>query len=179
MGYEIPAALGVRMAQPQGEVYVFIGDGTYLMNPTELVTAAQEGLKITLALSENHGFQCIRNLQLNRSGHSFGNEFRLRDPRTNRLEGEYVKIDFAKNAESMGARVWKASTPDELRTAIREARTERRTCAIVVETEPYRFPPDSGVWWDVAVAEVSGDPVTRELRAQYEENRNNLQRFHS
>ena len=178
MGYEIPAGLGVRMAQPQGEVYVFVGDGTYLMNPTEIVTAAQEDLKITLIISENHGFQCIRNLQLNRTGHSFGNEFRTRDAKTNRLDGDFVKIDFAKNAESMGARTWSVSTPDGLRKALKEARVEKRSCAIVVETEKYHFPPSSGVWWDVAVAEVSGDPATQKLRAQYEEGRNKLQRFH-
>ena len=94
MAYEIPAGLGARMAQADGEIYVFIGDGTYLMNPTEIVTAAQEGLKITIVISENHGYQCIRGLQLARAGQSFGNEFRSRDKKTNRLEGEYLKIDL-------------------------------------------------------------------------------------
>ena len=111
MGYEIPAGLGVRMAQPEGEVYVLIGDGTYLMNPTELVTAVQEGLKITVVVSENHGYQCIRRLQMWRTGVSFGNEFRRRDPKTNRLEGEYLPIDLASNAESFGARTWHVETP--------------------------------------------------------------------
>lgn len=178
MGYEIPAGLGVRMAQPRGEVYVFIGDGTYLMNPTELVTAMQENLKITLILSENHGYQCIRQLQMGKVGHSFGNEFRRRDPKTERLEGDYVKIDFAKNAESMGARAWLAKTVDELRKAMREARAERRSSVIVVETEKHHYTPGSGVWWDIASAEVSRDPTTRKLRAEYEEGRDNLQRFH-
>lgn len=178
MGFEIPAGLGARLARPHGEVFVFVGDGTYLMNPTELVTSIQENLKITVVISENHGYQCIRNLQLNRSGHSFGNEFRERDPQTNRLEGEFLKIDFAKNAESMGARVWKTQGQDDLRKALREARDENRTCVIVCETQPYQSPPDSGVWWDVAVAEVSGDPVTQNLREQYEQERAALQRFH-
>ena len=178
MGYEIPAGLGVRMAQPQGEVFVFIGDGTYLMNPTELVTASQEGLKITLVISENHGFQCIRQLQMGRAGHSFGNEFRARDLKSKRLEGDFVPIDFAKNAESMGARTWNASTPEEVRQALREARDEHCTSVIVVQTEKYRFLPGSGVWWDVAPAEVSQDPVTQKLRAEYEEARRRLQRFH-
>lgn len=178
MGYEIPAALGVRMAQPRGEVYVLIGDGTYLMNPTELVTAEQEHLKITLVLIENHGFQCIRNLQMSRVGHSFGNEFRVRDLRTHRLDGDYVEIDFARNAESMGARTWRVKAPDEFRKAIREAREEKRTCVIVAETEKYRFTPGSNVWWDIAAAEVSRDPETQKARADYEEGRNKLQRFH-
>jgi 3D-(3,5/4)-trihydroxycyclohexane-1,2-dione acylhydrolase (decyclizing) len=178
MAYEIPAGLGARMAQTDGEIYVYIGDGTYLMNPTEIVTAVQEGLKITIVISENHGYQCIRGLQMARAGQSFGNEFRARDGKTNRLEGEYLKIDFAKNAESMGARTWNANTPEALRKALQEARSETRPCVIVVETEKYRSLPSSEVWWDVAPAEVSQDPVTQKLRAEYERDRNRLQRFH-
>jgi len=178
MGYEIPAGLGVRMSQPRGEVYILIGDGTYLMNPTELVTAMQENLKITVILSENHGFQVIRQLQMHRVGHSFGNEFRARDAKHQILEGDYLKIDFAKNAESMGARTWKVNTPEELRKALRDARPETRSCVIVAETEKYHYAPGSGVWWDVAAAEVSGDPTTENRRAEYEEGRNTRQRFH-
>jgi 3D-(3,5/4)-trihydroxycyclohexane-1,2-dione acylhydrolase (decyclizing) len=178
MGYEIPAGLGVRMAQPQGEVYVFIGDGTYLMNPTELVTAMQEGLKITVILSENHGYQCIRQLQMDKVGHGFGNEFRERDPKTERLEADYIRVDFAGNAESMGACAWRVKTDGELRQALREARAERRSAVIVVEVEKHHYTPGSGVWWDIAAAEVSRDPVTRKLRHQYEEGRDQLQRFY-
>lgn len=178
MGYELPAGLGVRMAQPKGEVYVFIGDGTYLMNPTELVTAMQERLKITVVIAENHGYQVIRQLQMARAGRSFGNEFRARDAATNRLEGEYLTIDFAKNAESMGARAWHAFTPDDLCRALREAREETRPCVIVAEAEKHRYLPGSGVWWDVAAAESSSDEVTRKLRAEYEEQRKRFQRFY-
>jgi 3D-(3,5/4)-trihydroxycyclohexane-1,2-dione acylhydrolase (decyclizing) len=178
MGYEIPAGLGVRMAQPEGEVLVLIGDGTYLMNPTELMTAVQEGLKITVVLSENHGYQCIRRLQMWRTGVSFGNEFRHRDPGKNRLEGEYVRLDLAKNAESFGARSWHVETADGLRQALRAARAERRPSVIVVETEKHRVLPGGGVWWDVAPAEVSKDPATRKLRTEYEQDKRRLQRFH-
>jgi 3D-(3,5/4)-trihydroxycyclohexane-1,2-dione acylhydrolase (decyclizing) len=178
MGYELPAAIGVRMAQPQGEVYVFIGDGTYLMNPTEIVTSAQEGLKFTVILSQNHGYQCIRQLQMVKVGHSFGNEFRGRSLATNRLEGDYVEIDFAKNAESMGARAWQVRTESELRKALHEARAERRPSIIVVETEKYRYTPGSDVWWDISAAEISNDPSTRKLRAEYEQGREAFQRFH-
>jgi 3D-(3,5/4)-trihydroxycyclohexane-1,2-dione acylhydrolase (decyclizing) len=177
MGYALPAALGVRMARPKGEVYAFIGDATYLMNPTELVTAMQENLKVTVVISENHGLQSIRGLQVDRTGHSFGNEFRARDAATNRLEGEYLQIDFAKNAESMGARAWHATTPDELRMALREARAETRACVIVAETEKHRYVPSTGAWWDLAVAEVTDDPATQRLRAEYE-GQKRLQRFH-
>lgn len=178
MGYELPAGLGVRMAQPEGEVYVLIGDGTYLMNPTELVTAVQEGLKVTVVLSENHGYQCIRRLQMWRTGVSFGNEFRHRDPAVDRLEGDYVRLDLAANAESFGARAWHVEDAEQLARALREARAERRPCVIVAEVEKHRFLPGGGAWWDVAPAEVSQDSGTRDLRAEYERDRRRLQRLH-
>jgi 3D-(3,5/4)-trihydroxycyclohexane-1,2-dione acylhydrolase (decyclizing) len=178
MGYELPASLGVRMAQPEGEVFALVGDGTYLMNPTELATALQEGWKITVVVSENHGYQSIHRLQKGRAGHSFGNEFRARDGKTNRLESEFIPIDFAKNAESMGARVWRVAGADALRQALRDARGEARSCVIVAETEKYRFPPGSEVWWDVAPAEATADATTQKLRAQYEKDRGALQRFY-
>ena len=171
MGYEMPAGLGVRMAQREGEVYVLIGDGNYLMNPTELVTAMQEGWKTTIVVSENHGFQSIHQLQMNRVGRNFGTEFMARDESSNRLEGEYLSIDFAKNAESMGARVWHASNPEAVHQALQEAREETRTCVIVAETESHHYLPWSGVWWDAPTAEVTEDPVTGELRERYEKER--------
>jgi 3D-(3,5/4)-trihydroxycyclohexane-1,2-dione acylhydrolase (decyclizing) len=178
MGYEIPAALGVRMAQQDGQVYVLIGDGTYLMNPTELKTAVQEGLKIIILLVSNSGFQCIRRLQLNAHGYSFGNEFRARDRNSNRLEGDFIKIDFAQNAESFGARSWTVRTKDELLRALEEARSELRPCLISVEVQKYSFGPDSEVWWDVAPAEVSGDDETAARRTQYEAGRSAYQRYY-
>ena len=177
MGYELPAALGVRMAQPEGEVYVLIGDGTYLMNPTELVTAIQEAWKVTVVLSENHGFQSIHQFQMNRVGRNFGTEFMARDTAANRLEGEYLTIDFAKNAESMGARVWRVADPGEVHQALQEAREEARPCVIVAETQKHRYLPWSGVWWDGPAAEATEDPVTKELRVRYEKERE-AQRFH-
>jgi len=178
MGYELPAGIGVRMAQPDGEVYVLIGDGTYLMNPSELVTAVQERLKVTVVIAENHGYQVIRQLQMNRAGRSFGNAFRARDDATHRLEGDYLQIDFAQHAASMGARTWHVTTPDALETALVEARDEGRSCVIVVETEPHRYLPGAGVWWDVAPAETTADPVTDERRTAYENERAQLQRFY-
>jgi 3D-(3,5/4)-trihydroxycyclohexane-1,2-dione acylhydrolase (decyclizing) len=168
------------MAQREGEVYALVGDGTYMMNPTELATALQENWKITVVISENHGYQSIHRLQKGRAGHSFGNEFRSRDGKANRLDGAFLAIDFAKNAESMGARVWRigGTDADAVRQALRDARRETRSCVIVVETEKYRFPPPSEVWWDVAPAEATQDPITRELRAQYEKDRANLQRYY-
>jgi 3D-(3,5/4)-trihydroxycyclohexane-1,2-dione acylhydrolase (decyclizing) len=168
MGYEIPASLGVRLAQPEGEVYAFIGDGTYLMNPTEIATASQEGLKITILISKNDGFQCIRDLQLRSAGRDFGNEFRSRGAESNRLDGDFIEVDLATNAESLGARVWRASTAAELEVALAEAREASGPCAIVVTTDRYRRGLPAGVWWDVAPAEVSHDETTIEARDGYE-----------
>ncbi len=178
MAYEIPAGLGVRMAQRDGEVFVYIGDGTYMMNPTELATAVQEGLKITVVISENHGYQCIRQLQMGRTGRDFGNEFRSRSKKSNQLDGKFIEIDLAKNAESFGARAWNCQTEDEVRAALRESRNEPGPCVIVVETEKYRYTPWSEVWWDVAPAESTGDPATRRIRKEYERDRSKLQRLH-
>ena len=180
MGWEMPAALGVRMEQPEGEVYVYLGDGNYLLNPMELMTALQEDLKITVVVADNHGFQVIRRLQMARAGHSFGTEFRTRvdgdDGR--RLDGEYLAVDIAAIAEAMGARGFRCTTPDEVRAAVREARTERRSCVIVAEIEKHRYVPGAGTWWDVAPAEVSRSEVTQTLRSEYERDRAALQRYH-
>jgi 3D-(3,5/4)-trihydroxycyclohexane-1,2-dione acylhydrolase (decyclizing) len=177
MGYELPAAVGVRLAQEEGEVIAYIGDGTYLLNPGELVTPLQHGLKVTVVISENHGFQSIRRLQMGRVGRHFGNELRSRDG-DGRLDGDYVVLDLARSAEGLGARAWRATTPDELRAALDDARGESRPCVIVCETEPHRYLPDAYVWWDVAPAEVSELPEVQERRAEYERDRAALQRFH-
>jgi len=177
MGYELPAALGVRLAQEHGEVVTFIGDGTFLMNPTELVTALQEGLKITLVISENHGFQVIRRLQLLRAGREFGNEFRARDG-DGRLSGDYVQLDLTKVAEGLGATAFHVSTPDEVAAALARAREIDGPVVVVAETLPHVDLPGAGVWWDVAPAEVSEDEVVRKLRAEYEADRDRLQRWH-
>jgi 3D-(3,5/4)-trihydroxycyclohexane-1,2-dione acylhydrolase (decyclizing) len=178
MGYEIPGALGTRLAQAKGEIFAFVGDGTYLMNLTELVTCIQENLKITVIVAENFGFQCIRAHQMHRAGRAFGNEFRHRDKKSNRLEGDYVKVDYVKTSEGFGARAWKANTVSELRNALRSARKEKGACVIVVETSSERYPPGSDMWWDVGVAEVSDDPVTRKLRRQYAKEVSEHQRFY-
>jgi 3D-(3,5/4)-trihydroxycyclohexane-1,2-dione acylhydrolase (decyclizing) len=176
MGYELPAGIGVRMAQPEGEVYVYIGDGTFLLNPGEIVNALQERLKITVVISENHGYQSIQRLQLWRHGRMFGNEFRARQD--GRLEGDYLVLDLAKTAEGLGARTWHVETPGALRAALEAARGERKPCVIVCETEPHRYLPGSDVWWDVAPAEVSSEPEVRERRREYEREKAELQRFY-
>ena len=164
MGYDIPAAIGVRMAQEGGEVLILMGDGNYQMHPMELVTAMQERTKVTVVLNVNHGFQSIHGHQKALVGHSLGNEFRVRDPKSGMLDdGPFIEVDYVRNAESVGLRAWLANTEQEVRDALAAARNETRSCMIVVETEMYRFTPDSGVWWEVVGAEVTGDPETREL----------------
>jgi 3D-(3,5/4)-trihydroxycyclohexane-1,2-dione acylhydrolase (decyclizing) len=176
MGYEIPGALGVRMAQSGGEVYALVGDGTFLLNPGDLVTATQERLKLTVVISENHGFESIARLQLATTGRQFGNEFRQRDG--DRLHGPYVDLRLDKVAEGLGATAKRATTPDELRDALDQARSMDGTCVIVCETEPRRYAADSGAWWDVSVAEVSDIPEIQALRADYDRKRADLQRFY-
>jgi len=171
MGYELPAGLGVRMAGASGEVYVMIGDGTFLMNPSELATAVQEGLKVTVLLMDNHGYQVIRRLQMATVGTSFGLEFRTRGAESRELDGDYLRLDFLKLAEGMGARAWHVESEVELEQALQEARAETGSCLIHVEIEKHVFGPSSEVWWDVAPAEVSADEETRHLRATYEEGR--------
>jgi 3D-(3,5/4)-trihydroxycyclohexane-1,2-dione acylhydrolase (decyclizing) len=172
MGGEIPAALGVRMAMPQaGEIYVVIGDGTYLMGSTgELVTALQERLKITVLVVQNGGYQSIHALQRNRTGRSFGLEFLDRD-------GDYVEIDVVGNARSLGCAAYAAETSDQLVGALEAAREEPRPAVIAVRVDRSRLLLDSECWWDVGVAEVSERIETRRLAAEHAHGRA-LQRFY-
>jgi 3D-(3,5/4)-trihydroxycyclohexane-1,2-dione acylhydrolase (decyclizing) len=169
MGYELPATLGVRLAQPEGEVIALIGDGTFLMQPTELATAAQEGLKVTTVISDNHGFQVIRRLQMHASGHHYGNEMRYRVGGLGEgpLEGDYVQLDLASVARGLGATVYEAATPDEVREALERSRADSGPVVIVVPTAPHVNLPPSGVWWDVQPAQVSGQPWLAEKREEY------------
>ena len=135
MGYEIPAGMGVRLANPDParRVVVFIGDGTYLMSPTELVTAAQESLAVTVVIPDNHGYQVIHRLQMARHGREFGNEFRYRTGALDlagekgaeqqpRLDGHYIEVDLVEVAHGLGARAILAKTADDVRGALDETR---------------------------------------------------------
>ena len=169
MGGEIPAALGVRMARPaDGEVYAVIGDGTFLMGSTsELVTARQERLKITVIVIENEGYQSIHALQRNRTGRSFGLEFRARADEGGGLSGAYVETDYAGNARSLGCATFEATSPEELRCALAAAKSEAGPVVIVARVEPHRLLLDSECWWDVGVAEVSERAETRALAEEH------------
>jgi 3D-(3,5/4)-trihydroxycyclohexane-1,2-dione acylhydrolase (decyclizing) len=187
MGYEIPAAIGVRLADPDpgARITAFLGDGTFLMAPTELVTAAQEALPITLVIPENHGYQVIHRLQMGRTGREFGNEFRYRTTglqltspestvaaeKVGRLDGDYLSVDLVQVAAGLGAHAVRALTATDLRDALNETRGHQGTVVIVVAAIPHADLPGSGVWWDVAPAEVSEIPTVPPLRADYEASR--------
>ncbi len=169
MGYEIPAGIGVKMAEPGREVIVAIGDGTYLMLNSEIVTAVAEGIRITVVVFDNHGYQCIKDLAASVGVPQFGNELRFRDPSRNRLTGGYVPVDFAKHAEAMGALGIFARTEAELRAAIVAAREADRITVIHVPVSPDKRAPGYEGWWDVPPAEVSTSATVNAARARYDE----------
>ena len=164
MGYELPAAIGVRFADPDPHhrVLTFIGDGTFLMAPTELVTAAQEGLPLTVVVSENHGYQVIRRLQMWRVGHQVSTS-----ADAGRLDGGYLDVDIVSIARGLGAHSLRVRTADEFRTALADTRDNPGPVVIVVATIPHANLPGSDVWWDVAPAEVSDQPWLDAARAEY------------
>jgi 3D-(3,5/4)-trihydroxycyclohexane-1,2-dione acylhydrolase (decyclizing) len=168
MGYEIAGGLGVKLAEPEREVVVMVGDGSYLMMNSEIVTAVGEGLRITIVLVDNHGYQCILGLQRAVGVSDFGNELRYRNRATKQLTGDYIPVDFQKHAESMGANAIVARTADEVTKAVHDAQKADRVTVIVVPVDPEKRMPSLGTWWDVPVAEVSGEEKTRKTRETYE-----------
>ena len=168
MGYEIAAGLGVRLADPARDVVVMVGDGSYLMLNSEIVTAAAEGLKLTIVVVDNHGFQCILALQRSVGVPDFGNELRFRDPVGRRLTGPYVPVDFRGHAAAMGASAVFARTPDELRAALVRARDDGGRSVVVVPAEPEKRMPTFETWWDVPVAAASERPAVHAARDAYE-----------
>jgi 3D-(3,5/4)-trihydroxycyclohexane-1,2-dione acylhydrolase (decyclizing) len=167
MGYEIAGGLGVKLAAPDRDVFVMVGDGSYLMMAQELVTAVQERVKLIVVLVQNHGFASIGRLSESVGAQRFGTAYRYRTE-SGGLDGGILPVDLAANAESLGAQVFRVSTVDELRTALRKAKDADRTTVVHVEVDPMVGAPDSEAWWDVPVAEVSGLDSVREARAAYE-----------
>ncbi|HAU1150391.1 TPA: 3D-(3,5/4)-trihydroxycyclohexane-1,2-dione acylhydrolase (decyclizing) [Legionella pneumophila] len=157
MGYEVAAGLGVRIAKEnqEGEVYVLVGDGSFIMMHSELLTAIQERKKITILIFDNHGFQCIRNLQEGNGSLGFGNEFRYREPTTNTLNGGYLPIDFCKYAEGLGAITYFAKSYEQLGSALESAKKQEKSTVIVLPVLPKTMSQGYKTWWRVGVAEVS------------------------
>ncbi|MHA6628199.1 3D-(3,5/4)-trihydroxycyclohexane-1,2-dione acylhydrolase (decyclizing) [Pseudonocardia sichuanensis] len=168
MGYEIAGALGIKMAAPDREVFALVGDGSYLMMASEIVTAVSEGIKLNLVIVQNHGFASIGALSESVGSQRFGTSYRYRDPATGLLDGAPLPVDLAANAASLGADVIRVRTIEELRAAIARSRASDRTTAIHIETDPLAPAPDSENWWDVPVAEVAQLDSTTAARKTYE-----------
>ena len=169
MGYEIAGGLGAKMADPAREVYVLLGDGSYLMMAQEIVTSLQEGYKLNIVLLDNHGFSSIGGLSRACGNEGMGTEYRYR--RGEKYEGEAVAVDFAANATSLGAWTARAKTAQELKAALAEGRKQNRTAVIVIETSYDQRVPGYESWWDVPIAEVSERDAVKAARKQYEEAR--------
>ncbi|HEY3137742.1 MAG TPA: 3D-(3,5/4)-trihydroxycyclohexane-1,2-dione acylhydrolase (decyclizing) [Blastocatellia bacterium] len=168
MGYEIAGGLGVKMADPSREVYVMVGDGSYLMMSSEIATSIQEGYKLNIVVLDNHGFSSIGGLSQSVGSGGFGTDYRCRDSESGKLDGEPVAVDFAANAESLGAHAIRAVTGDDLERALEEASRTSRTTVIVVEVDKEMRVAGYESWWDVPVAEVSEIDAVQRARTQYE-----------
>ncbi|WP_141205063.1 3D-(3,5/4)-trihydroxycyclohexane-1,2-dione acylhydrolase (decyclizing) [Streptomyces griseorubiginosus] len=170
MGYEIPAAIGVKMAAPERNVWALVGDGTYLMMPTEIVTAVQEGIAIKLLLIQNHGYASIGGLSESVGGERFGTAYRYQSD-DGTYTGAPLPVDLAANAASLGMRVLRAKTVRDLRAALAEARAADTPTCVYVETETadtVSGPPPAQAWWDVPVAETATRPSAVKARELYE-----------
>ncbi|SCY93718.1 3D-(3,5/4)-trihydroxycyclohexane-1,2-dione acylhydrolase (decyclizing) [Pseudomonas sp. NFACC37-1] len=155
MGYEVNAALGVKLAEPDKEVYALVGDGSYMMLHSELATSIQERRKINVVLLDNMAFGCINNLQMGNGMDSFGTEFRFRNPDTGKLDGDFVPVDFAMNAAAYGCKTYKATTLEELRAALADARRQTVSTLIDIKVLPKTMIHSYLSWWRVGVAQVS------------------------
>jgi 3D-(3,5/4)-trihydroxycyclohexane-1,2-dione acylhydrolase (decyclizing) len=163
MGYEIAGGLGVKIARPDKDVIVMLGDGSYMMMNSEIATSVMLGKKLTIVVLDNRGFGCINRLQMATGGANFNNLFR------DTLHERMPEIDFAKHAESMGAVARKVQSIAELESALTEAESDDRTSVIVIETDPLATTEAGGHWWDVAVPEVSERAAVNAARREYEE----------
>ncbi|MCX4860108.1 3D-(3,5/4)-trihydroxycyclohexane-1,2-dione acylhydrolase (decyclizing) [Streptomyces canus] len=170
MGYEIPAAIGVKMAAPDRNVWALVGDGTYLMMPTEIVTAVQEGIAIKLLLIQNHGYASIGGLSETVGGERFGTAYRYQSD-DGTYTGAPLPVDLAANVASLGMRVLRAKTVRDLRAALEEARAADTPTCVYVETETadtVSGAPPAQAWWDVPVAETATRPSAVKARELYE-----------
>jgi 3D-(3,5/4)-trihydroxycyclohexane-1,2-dione acylhydrolase (decyclizing) len=171
MGYEIAAGLGVKMAAPERDVYVLVGDGSYLMMAQEIVTSIQEGVRLIVVIFDNQGFASIGGLSQAVGSSGFLTRYRHRTKETGLLDGELVAVDFAANAESLGARAIRACSADAIRAALETARNADRTTAIVIPVDIDHRVGGYESWWDVPIAEVSTIDAVQKARKEYEQAR--------
>ncbi|AXI32535.1 3D-(3,5/4)-trihydroxycyclohexane-1,2-dione acylhydrolase (decyclizing) [Priestia megaterium] len=172
MGYEVSGALGVKLAEPAKEVYAMVGDGSYQMLHSELITSLQERKKINILLFDNSGFGCINNLQMSNGMGSFGTEFRYRNDETGKLNGNVMKIDFAASAAGYGVKTYRVSSLEELKTAIEDAHKQEVSTLIDIKVLPKTMTNGYESWWHVGVAEVSKNQYVEEA---YEDKVKNLE----
>lgn len=176
MGYECAAGIGAKLACPDREIFVMVGDGNYLMMNNEIVTAIQEGIKYTIILLDNSGFGSIGGLSQSIGSQRFGTKYRYRDETTGQLSGEKIPVNFAENARSLGAHVIEAEDIGSLKKALQEAKKQTVTTVITIETDLYKGIPGYA-WWEVAVSEVSEIDSVKVAYERYQENKKK-QRYH-
>ena len=177
MGYELPAGIGVKLAEPDRDVVVLVGDGSYLMASAELVTAVAEGLDLTVVLMDNGGFGSIHGLQQAVGSPPFGNLLRARNPATGQLDGPPVVVDYVQHAAAMGARAWAVTSYEELAARLAEARRLPGVKVLIVPVDPDDRLPGCESWWDVPVAAVSEQPAVQAARQAYEQARQHQRWF--
>ncbi|MEA1762046.1 3D-(3,5/4)-trihydroxycyclohexane-1,2-dione acylhydrolase (decyclizing) [Pseudomonas syringae pv. tomato] len=163
MGYEVNAALGVKLAAPHREVFALVGDGSYMMLHSELATSIQERRKINVVLLDNMTFGCINNLQMEHGMNSFGTEFRFRNPQTGKLDGDFVPVDFAMSAAAYGCKTYKVSTAEQLHQALADARLQTVSTLIDIKVLPKTMIHKYLSWWRVGVAEVLTTGTTAQV----------------
>ncbi|HHK5547648.1 TPA: 3D-(3,5/4)-trihydroxycyclohexane-1,2-dione acylhydrolase (decyclizing) [Bacillus thuringiensis] len=176
MGYEVAGALGAKLAEPSKEVYAMVGDGSYQMLHSELVTSLQENKKINVLLFDNSGFGCINNLQMGNGMGSFGTEFRYRNQETRKLNGAIMKIDFAASAAGYGVKTYQVTSMEQLQEALKDAKKQTVSTLIDIKVLPKTMTNGYDSWWHVGVAEVSNSPS---VQAAYESKVSNLQKARS
>ncbi len=177
MGYEVAGGIGVRLACPDRDVFIMVGDGSYLMMATELATAVQEGVKVITVLVQNHGYASIGSLSESLGSQRFGTRYRYRNPDSGRLDGGVLPVDLAANAASFGLEVIKTSTTAEFADAVKVAKASVAPIVIYVETDPMISAPDSESWWDVPVSATSTLESTQQARQVYDEHKANQKLF--
>lgn len=177
MGYEVSGALGVKMAEPDKEVYALVGDGSYLMLHSELVTSLQERKKINVILFDNATFGCINNLQMNNGMGTFATEFRYRNPETGRLDGNFMKIDYAQSAAGYGVKTYRVNTIEELEAAIEDSKKQTVSTLIDIKVLPKTMCNDYEQWWHVASAEVSNSPTVQEAYQRKEKTKKEARQY--
>ena len=169
MGYEVPGALGVKIAEPEKEVYALVGDGGFLMSHAELYTSIQEGKKINVLLFDNHGHQCIHNLQRSQGIDTFGTVFRHRDVKSGGLTGQYAPIDFTSIAKGYGAKVYKVEKLEDLKIAIEQSKKDEVSTLIEIKVLPGTMTDGYESFWRVGTAQVAKDPrVTKAAKSMHD-----------